>query len=86
MNNNSLYYVISACDPSNNIYYISNVNPVMWTNIFLEAKRYRTSKNAEYDTLRDYDNYKQIQCNKYIKEVNILEICNGYENRRMRIL
>jgi hypothetical protein len=86
MSDNTKYYVISASDPSNNVYYISNVNPVMWTNVFLEAKRYPSSKNAEYDTLRDYDNYKQIKCNEYIKEVDILEINSGYESGRMRIL
>ena len=86
MNTNYKYYVISASDPSNNVYYISNVNPVMWTNVFLEAKRYPSSKNAEYDILRDYDNYKQIKCNEYIKEVYVLEIMGGYENGRMRIL
>ena len=86
MNNNSTYYIISASDPSNNIYYISNVNPVIWTDVFIEAKRYPTSKNAEYDTLRDYDNYRQIKYNNYIKEVDIIEVNSGYESRRMRIL
>lgn len=86
MNNTNRYYVISASDPSNNTYYISNVNPVVWTNVFIEAKRYPSSRNAEYDMVMDYDNYRQVKGNRYIKEVNILEIESGYENRRLRIL
>ncbi len=80
------YYIISASDPSNNTYYISNVNPVVWTNVFIEAKRYPASKNAEYDMLMDYDNYRQVKSNVYIKEVDIIEVDSGYESRRMRIL
>lgn len=80
------YYVISAMDPLNNVYYVSNMNPVIWTNVFIEAKRYKASKNAEFDVLRDYDNYHQIKGNDHIKSVEIVEIDSGYQGRRLRVI
>lgn len=41
-------------------YYISNTNPVIWTPDIKESKKYYTRYSAEFDVLRDYDNYKSI--------------------------
>ena len=44
----------------NEIYYISNTNPVIWTSDIKESKQYYSKYSAELDILRDYDNYKSV--------------------------
>lgn len=87
--NKELYYIICSYDPSGNQYYISNTNPIVWTNIFIESKQYLTSKNAEFEILKDYDNYKQIKQminSQHLDGIYIAEIEKGEESRRIKIL
>ena len=88
---NNKYYILMALNLSNNQeYYISNTNPLVFDINKYKAKRYLTSKNAEFDILRDYDNYNQIKQalqNNVISELWILEIINEFEDKgRIRIL
>lgn len=86
--NNSVYYILYAM--LNDIkYYISNTNPILWTNTFLEAKTYLSSKNAEYDIIRDYYNYnaiKKTMAEGNIDSVYVAEIRDGVETRRIQLL
>ena len=41
-------------------FYISNTNPVIWTSDMTESKLYYLRYTAEFEVLRDYDNYRSI--------------------------
>ena len=41
-------------------FYISNTNPVIWTSDITESKLYHLRYTAEFEVLRDYDNYRSI--------------------------
>lgn len=83
------HYILYAEDYSNNRFYISNTNPVMWTNVSIEAKPYLTSRNAEFDIVGNYDNYRiirQMLDNGTIYKVYLAEVTNGEEKGRLEIL
>lgn len=42
------------------VYYINNTNPVIWDHNIEKSKLYFSKFSAEYDILRNYDNYKII--------------------------
>lgn len=44
----------------NEIYYISNTNPIVWSSNIIESKIYYSKYSAELDILRNYDNYRSI--------------------------
>lgn len=44
----------------NEIYYISNTNPVIWSSDINNSKQYISKYSAELDILRDYNNYNSI--------------------------
>lgn len=41
-------------------FYISNTNPVIWTSDMVESKLYHLRYTAEFEVLRDYNNYRSI--------------------------
>lgn len=87
-NNPNVYYVLYAVS-NDKKYYVSNTNPILWTNVFLEAKTYIASRNAEYEIIRDYYNYNAIKkfiSNQDIESIFLAEIKDGIETRRIQLL
>lgn len=70
-------------------YYIGNTNPIIWASNLLDAKKYYNRYSAEYDILRDYDNYrfmtKQID-NNLLDDFYVALIHNNEEKWRVKIL
>lgn len=56
MNNLFILYAVK----DNEIYYISNTNPIVWSSNIIESKIYYSKYSAELDILRNYDNYRYI--------------------------
>lgn len=76
-------------------YYISSIDPILWSSSSNEARRYENRYSAEYDVLRNYDNYHFFKNN--IKSGNIdsvfiaritfdLELGNVIEDWRLQLL
>ena len=53
-------YFILYGTKDNDTFYISNTNPVIWTSDIKESKLYHLRYTAEFEVLRDYDNYRSI--------------------------
>ena len=74
----------------NEIYYIGNTNPVIWSSGIKEAKTYLIKYTAEYHVLRDYDNYQVISNlikSKKLDALYIAEITDNYEEKgRVKLL
>lgn len=45
---------------NNEIFYITNTSPIIWTMNLFQAKRYYDRYTAEYSILREYDNYRIV--------------------------
>ena len=56
MNN---YYILFG-KKDENIYYITNTNPVLWSPLIQFAKIYTDRYTAEYAVLRDWYNFRHI--------------------------
>lgn len=56
--NNTFFILFGTKDDV--VYYINNTNPVIWDHNIEKSKLYFSKFSAEYDILRNYDNYKII--------------------------
>ena len=86
---NRKHYILYAEDNNENRFYIANTNPITWTSVFIEAKTYLTSRNAEFDVVCNYDNYRilrQMLDNGSITGVYLTEVTNGVETGRLKLL
>lgn len=84
-------YILYGENYDNFRYYISNTNPIVWNTDVNYAKRYLSSKSAEYEILADYNNYRDIKKqieNGSINKIYVAEYdtINGTEIRRLDIL
>ena len=87
---NDKFYILYAEDYNNIRYYISNLNPVIWDKDINNAKRFLTSKTAEFAIVGDYYKWKSVNKQKsigniyqmYVQEMNTA----GEELRRVGIL
>lgn len=87
-------YIILFATKDNDIFYISNTNPVIWSSDIKDSKLYYTRYTAEFEVLRDYDNYKSISTlisnNKldslYVATVTVTEAREYIEKGRAKIL
>ena len=85
MNN---YYILFGMK-DNNVFYISNTNPILWTPDINFAKIYTDRYTAEFAVLRDWYNFRHISDN--IDEKNLdafyISIMNsGREIERIKLL
>ena len=53
-------FILYGIDPENDIFYISNTNPIIWSTNIDDSKLYYARYPAEYNILRDYDNYRAV--------------------------
>lgn len=89
-NYNSVFYIIYAENYDNFRFYISNTDPIIWSQDICFSKIYSNSKTAEYNIVGDYYNYRDIK--KLLEDKNISGIFIGeystdyQELRRVKIL
>ena len=87
MSNNQFFILYGIKE--NDIYYISNTNPVIWTSEIEQSKLYFSELSAKISILRDYDNYRIISNyidNKKLDEFYVARIENYQEKERTRLL
>jgi hypothetical protein len=56
------YYILFG-KKDNNIYYVCNTNPILWSPVIQQAKIYTDRYAAEYAVLRDWYNFRHISDN-----------------------
>ena len=82
-------YFILYANKDNTSYYIANTNPIIYSQNLSDSKLYYSRYTAEFDILRDYDNYravaKQIE-NKSIDCLYVAQIKDDEEIGRVKIL
>ena len=88
MANDKIYILFAIKD--NQIYYISNTNPIIWSPDIRASKCFINRYSAECIVLRDYENYryfsKMIQ-SKSIDYIYIAECLKNFEEiRRDKLL
>ena len=82
------YYILYGTKDNLN-YYIANTNPIIYSGNLSDSKIYYSRYTAEFDVLRDYDNYRAI--NKLIESkaldcLFVARIENDEEVGRVKIL
>lgn len=84
----NLFFILYGIK-DNQIYYISNTNPVIWSPEIENSKLYFSRYSAEFDILRDYDNYKSVSSlinNSKLDALYVASIVNYKEKERFKIL
>ncbi len=80
MANDKIYILFAIKD--NQLYYISNTNPIIWSPDIRASKYFLSRYSAECVVLRDYENYryfsKMIQ-SKSIDSIFIAEYLQNFE-------
>ena len=71
----NIFYIIYAENYDNFRYYVSNLNPLIWNRDIINAKKYVSSRNAEYDVICDYVNYREFK--RQLDSNNIRKIYIG---------
>ena len=87
----NIVYILYGENYDNFRYYIANTNPIVWNMDINYAKRYSSSKSAEYEIIEDYNNYRDIKKLKENGSINKIYVAeydtlNGNEIRRLDIL
>lgn len=84
----NLFFILFGIK-DNQIYYINNTNPVIWNPEIEGSKLYFSRYSAEFDILRDYDNYKSVSSlinNGKLDGLYVASIVNYKEKERFKIL
>ena len=82
------YYILFGTKDSN-IFYINNVNPVLWSPEINHAKIYTDRYTAEYAVLRDWYNFRNISDNIDLGALDAFYIAimnDGVETERIKLL
>ena len=68
------YFIAAGIDSKNNVYWIQNTDPVMWSDDKSKAKRYENISNAEFDIYMNQDTIRLIFDSSSMSTVEIYEI------------
>ena len=75
---------------NNSKYYVTNVNPVLWSPEIINAKTYQDLNSARFSVLRDWDNYDYVltQINTGLLDMFFVAIIdeNFVEKERVKLL